>query len=400
LKPEDIGFRLGPRINAIGRIADPEIVISLLTTDDMGLALERAMQCEQINQRRQQLCEQIEQEAIAHFEQSQIDLQQERVLVIVQPNWHHGVIGIVASRLVDRYGVPVFIGTYEDEQHIRGSARGIPEFHVFEALNFCQDLLGKFGGHKAAGGFSVPALNLDALRSRLSTFAHQCLEPEHLKPLLKIDAQANLNQINRQLYNQLDTLHPCGIDNPDPIFWTANVQVVDQQIVGKGHIKLTLSQDTRTQPFKLKAIAWRKAHDYFPLPPRVDIAYRLRENSWNGNITIELELLGVRLPTQSHLFFPSPTVPLKAAFDYKQRHYTCGFFETNCLPELRIKNPEGKVLVIEPGQTTGLLGSKREEATEVDLSKPYFYNLVQAALSALEIVKTHSSSAIEQGKKT
>ncbi len=393
LKPEDIGFRLGPRINAIGRIADPEIVISLLTTDDMGLALERAMQCEQINQRRQQLCEQIELEAIAHFEQSHLDLQTERVLVIVQPNWHHGVIGIVASRLVERYGVPVFIGTYEDEQHIRGSARSIPEFNVFDALNFCKDLLGKFGGHKAAGGFSLPALNLEALRSRLSTFANQCLEPEHLKPLLKIDAQANLNQINRQLYKQMDILHPCGIDNPEPIFWTANVQVVGQQILGKAkdHIKLTLSQSTGTQPFQLKAIAWRKARDYFPLPPLVDIAYRLRENDWNGNITIELELLGVRLPTQSHLFFPLPTEQLKAAFDYKQRHYTCGFFQIDSLPELRIKNSEGKILVIEPGQTTGLLGSKREDATEVELSKPHFYNLVQAALSALGVAKGHFS---------
>ena len=295
MKPEDIGFRLGPRINAVGRIADPQIVIELLTTDDMGLALERAMQCEQINQQRQQLCEQIEKEAIAYFEQSQLNLQQERVLVIVQPRWHHGVIGIVASRLVERYGVPVFIGTYEDEQHIRGSARGIPEFHVFAALEFCKDLLGKFGGHKAAGGFSLSALNLAALRARLSNFANQCLQPEHLKPLLKIDAQANLNQIDSQFYQQLDILHPCGIENSDPVFWVPNVQVVDQQIVGKGHIKLTLLQNIDNQPFKFKAIAWRWS-EYFPLPPRVDIAYRLRENSWNGNTTIELELQGVRVP--------------------------------------------------------------------------------------------------------
>jgi len=387
LKPEDIGFRLGPRINAIGRIADPQIVIELLTTDDMGVALERAKQCEEINQRRQQLCEQIEQEAVAWVEQSQLDLHQERVLVIVQPNWHHGVIGIVGSRLVERYGVPVFIGTYEDEQLIRGSARGIPEFHVFEALGFCQGLLRKFGGHKAAGGFSLPTGNLDALRSRLSLFAHHCLQPEHLKPLLKIDAQANLNQINHHLYQQLDVLHPCGIENPDPVFWTPNVQVVEQKIVGKGHLKLTLSQDTGTVPFKLKAIAWRKAGDYFPLPPRVDISYRLRENSWNGNTTIELELVGVRLPTQPLLLFPSTAVPLKAAFTYEQRHYTCGIFKTDSLPELRIKNPEAKVLAIKLGKNTGLLGSKREDAIEVDLSKPHFYNLVQAALSALELAK-------------
>ena len=382
LKPEVIGFRLGPRINAIGRIADPQIVIELLTTDDMGLARERAMQCEQINQRRQQICEQIEQEAVAWVEQSQLDLHQERVLVIVQPSWHHGVIGIVGSRLVERYGVPVFIGTYEDEENIRGSARGIPEFHVFEALDYCQGLLGKFGGHKAAGGFSLPSDNLDALRSRLSTFAHQCLQPEHLKPLLKIDAQANLNQINPTLYKQLDVLHPCGIENPEPVFWTPNVQIVEQKIIGKGHLKLALSQTTGTQPFKLKAIAWRW-RDYFPLPPRVDISYRLRENIWNGNTTIELELVGIRLPTQSYPFLPSTTAPSKAAFDYKQRHYSCGIFKTDSLPELRIKNSEGKVLALNLGKTTGLLGSKREDATEVDLSIPHFHNLVQAALSAL-----------------
>jgi single-stranded-DNA-specific exonuclease len=387
LKPEDIGFRLGPRINAVGRIGEPQTVIDLLTTDDMGIALERAMQCEQINASRQQLCEQIEQQAIAYVELRQIDLQQEKVLVIVQPDWHHGVIGIVASRLVERYGVPVFIGTHEDEQHIRGSARSIPEFHVFEALEFCHDLLGKFGGHKAAGGFSLPSENLDALRDRLSQFANSCLQSSHLKPLLKIDAQTDFNQIDLQLYKQLDTLHPCGIENPDPVFWTANVQVIDQQIVGKGHIKLTLAQDNVNQPVQIKAIAWRW-RDYFPLPPRLDIAYRLRENTWNGNTNIELELLGVRLPTRSHLSFPSAIIPLKTSFEYKQRHYICGFFQTDSLPELRIKNSAGRVLVIEPGQTTGLLGNRREDAELVDISQPHFYNLVQAALNALEIAKS------------
>lgn len=391
LKPDDIGFRLGPRINAIGRIGDPQTVIDLLTTDDMGIALERAMQCEQINVRRQQLCEQIELSAIAYVETYHVaSLQQERVLVIVQPDWHHGVIGIVASRLVERYGVPVFIGTYENQGHIRGSARGIPEFHVFEALEFCRDCLGKFGGHKAAGGFSLLSENLGALRSRLIQFANSCLQPEHLKPLLKIDAQANLNQIDLQLYKQLDALHPCGIDNANPVFWSANVQVVDQQIVGKGHIKLTLAQDSSfnvlgadsSAPTKIKAIAWRW-RDYLPLPPRLDIAYRLRENTWNGNTNIELELVGIRLPSQLPLFFPLTTTPTKAVFEYKQRRYTCGLFKTDSGSELRIKNSQGIVLALEPGQTIALLGSRREEATEVDIFQPHFYNLIQAALKAL-----------------
>jgi single-stranded-DNA-specific exonuclease len=304
-------------------------------------------------------------------------------LVIVQPDWHHGVIGIVASRLVERYGVPVFIGTYEDEdkEHIRGSARGIPEFHVFEALEFCKDLLGKFGGHKAAGGFSLPAENLDALRASLSQFAHQCLQPEHLKPLVEIDAQADFAQLTSNLYQQIDALHPCGIGNPDPVFWTPNVRVLEQKIVGKGHLKLTLAQDNQT----ITAVAWRWG-EYSPLPVQVDIAYKLRENTWNGNTSIELELAGIRLPASP---LTSTAMSKKAEFYFNERRYLCSLVETNqgtsVLNELRIKNPEGKVLAVQKGQRIGLLGANREEAKEVDVTQPRYYQLIKAATRALEL---------------
>ncbi len=246
LKPEAIGFRLGPRINAVGRIADPKIVIDLLTTDDPGEALERAMQCEEVNQLRQRLCELIEQEAIALAEAYAPNLQNDRVLLIVKDDWHHGVIGIVASRLVERYGVPVFIGTYEEDDptRIRGSARGIPEFNVFDALQCCADLLDKFGGHKAAGGFSLAAENLDEMRSRLRIFANMHLQPQHLRPLIAVDAQANLRDLTLDLYQQIDQLHPCGIGNPDPVFWTPSVRIVEQQAIGKDrtHLRVVVSQ--------------------------------------------------------------------------------------------------------------------------------------------------------------
>ncbi|MBW4475615.1 MAG: hypothetical protein KME54_01775 [Tolypothrix brevis GSE-NOS-MK-07-07A] len=388
LKPEDIGFRLGPRINAIGRIGDPQIVIDLLTTDDMGIALARAMQCEAINKQRQQMCSEIELEAIAIVEAEFISsLQQNRVLVVVKSNWHHGVIGIVASRLVERYGVPVFIATYEDETHIRGSARGIPEFNVFAALEYCHDLLGKYGGHKAAGGFSFPAENLPALRSLLCEFANKSLALEHIKPLIKIDAKANLNEIKSQLYQQLNVLHPCGIDNPDPVFWTPDVQVIEQKIVGKGHIKLTVAQIIDNRQFKIKAIAWRWG-DYFPLPSKVDIAYKLRENNFNGSTTIELELTGVRLAKQSHLSFTSTSTPSKSTFEYNQRHYSCGIYQNGELPELRIKNSEGKVLAVQPGQSNALLGTNRQDAKIVDISQPQYDGIIQAALKALKSVKS------------
>ncbi|NEP80302.1 MAG: single-stranded-DNA-specific exonuclease RecJ [Okeania sp. SIO3B3] len=383
LKPDDIGFRLGPRINAVGRIADPQIVIELLTTDDMGIALERAMQCEEINQQRQLLCEEIEQEAIAWCESSQINLQEERVLVVVQPGWHHGVIGIVASRLVERYGVPVFIGTYEEEgqEIVRGSARGIPEFDVFEALQFCDELLGKYGGHKAAGGFSFSAENLDKFRSRLSEFAHQCLEIQHLKPLISIDAEAEIKELNFDLYRQIDLLHPCGIENKDPVFWSRNVRISEQRIVGKGHIKLTLIEGEIIQ-----AIAWRWG-DYFPLPSVVDIAYKMRENTWNGQSNIELELLGVRLPMEvSRNSQTSPeNLPQKVEFYYNNRPYICSLYQIGDVQELRIRNSRGEVLAIQKGQKIGLLGKTRNNAKQVNVSDARFFNLIKEAMSALKL---------------
>lgn len=302
LKPEDIGFKLGPRINAIGRISDPEIVIEMLTTDDVGVALERALQCEQVNQTRRQLCTQIEQEAIAWCEtqigEGNLNLQQERVLVIVQPGWHHGVIGIVASRLVERYGVPVFIGTYEDDaqKEIRGSARGIPEFNVFDALQTCDDLMPKYGGHRAAGGFTFPAKHLRQVKSRLSHYACSQLQPEHLKPLVQVDVEAYLGDLDLELFSQIDQLHPCGIANSEPVFWSSDVQLLEQSTVGQNrdHLKVRLGQ---LQPdgsrIEIKGIAWRWG-EYCPLPDRLDIAYKLKLNEWQGSRTVEVELIGVR----------------------------------------------------------------------------------------------------------
>jgi single-stranded-DNA-specific exonuclease len=374
LKPDDIGFKLGPRINAIGRIGDPQTIIELLTTDDAGIGLERAMQCEQINRTRQEWCEKIEQEAIEVVETTPIDWQGDRVLVVVQNGWHHGVIGIVASRLVERYGVPVFIGTYEEEDlgKIRGSARGIEEFHVFEALQFCRDVLGKFGGHKMAGGFGLDSQNLPRLQQQLSQFAYQCLQPEHLKPLIKIDALADFGQITAELFHQIDSLQPWGIGNEFPVFWTPNVRVVEQQVVGKNHVKLLLAQADDT---RIKAVAWRWG-SYCPLPPRIDIAYKLKENTWNGQTAIEIELVGVRLPAENNEI-------KKAVFVHSGRSYACSFWES--LNEIRIKNERGEVLSLQKGQKFGLLGETRQKAQPVDVTRAPFYTLIKAAVKALSL---------------
>ncbi|MEM6613059.1 MAG: single-stranded-DNA-specific exonuclease RecJ [Cyanobacteria bacterium P01_C01_bin.72] len=426
LKPDDIGFRLGPRINAVGRIGDPQMVIELLTTDNLLIAQARADQCEQTNQKRRQLCEQIEKEAIALVENTPIPWKSERVLIVVAAGWHHGVIGIVASRLVERYGVPVFIGTYEDHEEsdheevkpadqekppaprmIRGSARSIDEFNVFDALTYCDELLGKYGGHRAAGGFSFQADNLEAVKQKLSEFAHKCLEVEHLKPLVKIDAQATLEQVDYELYQQIESLQPWGIGNSTPVFWTPNVRVIEQRAIGKSqdHLKLTLQEADSSTP--IKALAWRWG-EYCPLPNCLDIAYKLKENHWQGNTAIELEIVGVRLPqtpisnTNSKVTTinqpvttSNDTIPAnqpvrnnpiknnkvqKAVFTQNGRIYVCSKTTT----ELRIRNDRGHVLAVGKGDRTGLLGKSRDEAKEVNVTQPPYFQLIKTALKAIK----------------
>jgi single-stranded-DNA-specific exonuclease len=385
MHPDDIGFKLGPRINAIGRIGDPQIVIELLTTDDAAMALFLAKQCEEINRERQRLCEQIEREAIALVEETPIDWQKARVLVVIDREWHHGVIGIVASRLVERYGVPVFIGTFEEEDpdKIRGSARGIQEFNVFEALEFCDDLLGKYGGHKAAGGFSFPASNLEAVKERLSKFAYQYLDREHLKPLIKIDAQAQLDRLNLDLYQQIDSLQPWGIGNEFPVFWTPNVIVKEQKIVGKNHLKITVAEANNSSK-TLKAIAWRWG-EYFPLPNRLDLAYKIKQNCWKDRIYIELEIVGVRSSVNKNKLEKDNTT----IFNHREKIYTCSLEKSD--RELKIENDRGDVLSIEKGKKIGYL-SKSDRAIDtedlknkaVDVTEPHYYQLIKEALIALE----------------
>ncbi len=427
LRPEDIGFKLGPRINAVGRIGDPQVVIDLLTTDDPAIALERATQCEQANQHRQEWCNRIETEAVAWIEAQQaeggVDLLRDRVLLVIHPHWHHGVIGIVASRLVERYGVPVFIATYEDEEQkeIRGSARGIPEFNVFEALQSCHDLLTKFGGHPAAGGFSFPAKHLRQVKSRLVKFANETLRPEHLKPLVMVDVRAHLRDLTADLYTQINALQPCGIGNPDPVFWTANVRVVEQRAIGqtKAHLKLRLAEEDGVS---MEAIAWRWG-EYCPLPDRLDVAYKLSLNEWQGTRTLQLELVGVRpasLPPSTKSgtarqtgvpptaeMVPPPSAPAhiplgdmapapeNAApsppeagwvnFMFSNRPYQAQVLQQGEARELQIHNGDGHALVVLLPERKGYLWIPGENAQLVNLAEPGYANLIQAALDAIAL---------------
>ncbi|MEM1367254.1 MAG: single-stranded-DNA-specific exonuclease RecJ [Cyanobacteria bacterium P01_H01_bin.15] len=386
LQPDDIGFRLGPRINAVGRLADPQIVIEMLTTDEPGLALERAMQCEAINKQRQQLCTEIEADAIALIEKENLPWREDRVLVVVKSGWHHGVIGIVASRLVERYGVPTFIASAEEDGSLRGSARSIPEFDVFEALNAAHDVLGKYGGHRAAGGFSLPADNLDAFRQRLRNYAWGCLDPSHLYPLVKIDAQATLADLTEERYHEIADLHPWGIGNELPIFWSPNVQVLEQRRIGKNHLKVTLADDSQAE---ITAIAWRWG-DYYPLPNQVDIAYKLRENHWRGKVSVELELVGARLSNVLVNQSPQLTILPTTQFTHQGVAYTCRLESAG--RALWLEDRQGNSLLLQRGQARGTLQRRQQPAETIDVTRPPFFNLVRAAVTALQTQPTVKTS--------
>ncbi|MEN9226204.1 MAG: single-stranded-DNA-specific exonuclease RecJ [Thermostichus sp. DRC_bins_24] len=330
LRPEAIGFGLGPRINAVGRIGQAGMVIKLLTTDDPLQAQKLAQRCERLNQVRQQMCGRIETEALEQIEQQRRNLRQDRVLTLLgspQHKWHKGVIGIVASRLADRFGCPVFIGSQSPRGEISGSARqGIPEFDVFQGLEFCKDLFHKHGGHPAAGGFSLKAENWPLLEERLRQFAQQHLQPEQIQPLVPIDVEAPLADLTLDLYQQLQHLQPCGIGNPEPVFCSRNLQILQQQRFGRSgssdpsHLKVlvqdpdlgaTSKSETSKRP--LWAICWRGAEVY-PLPEHIDLAYTLKAKSWRGETQLELEVVGIQpalAPVLNPPVAPAPvsTVP-------------------------------------------------------------------------------------------
>ena len=273
LDAEAVGFQLAPRINAVGRLGDPLLVVELLTTADPVRALELARQCDGLNRQRRELCSAIESEAVALLE---ADASRSPAFVLLaQTHWHHGVIGIVAARLMERCGRPVALLADEGGGRMRASVRAPRGFAVDRALQCCDDLLERHGGHPAAGGFTVRAEQLGELQDRRDGLAQIWLreagdgipvEPEALLPLDRID---------REFWRQLRRLEPFGIGHPAPLFWSSGCRVVEQRLLRGGHLELQLEQNG----VRRRAMAWRWQGEA-ELPPEVDVAFRLRLDRW------------------------------------------------------------------------------------------------------------------------
>ncbi len=284
---EAVGFQLAPRINAVGRLGDPQLVVDLLTTEDEEQALELARSCEALNRQRRELCSAIEAEALALLEAD--GPQRPPFLLLAQGHWHHGVIGIVASRLVERFGRPVALLAGEGDGRLRASVRAPKGFAVDRALTACAELLERHGGHPAAGGFTVRAENVSALQERLDALARTWLEGAGDGLAVEPEALLRLERINREFWRQLQRLAPFGIGHPTPLFWSSRCQVLEQKLLRGGHLQLLLAQgETR-----LRAIAWRWQGPSQWIGP-VDVAYRLRRDEWQGVERLQLEVEAIR----------------------------------------------------------------------------------------------------------
>jgi len=280
------GFTFGPRINAAGRIGRPDAALELFLTDLPARADEQARFLDAANRERQAIEKEIVREAIEEIDAT-FDEEKDFGLVIAREGWHIGVIGIVASRLVNRYGRPVVVIGMDGETG-RGSCRSIDAFNVLDGLNACSGLLKQFGGHAMAAGLELELENLDAFKEQFNAFAAGQLKGNDLQPVLEIDCAIKLAEADAALMDGLKRTGPFGQDNPEPVWAVLGVNVADSRILKEKHLKLSLSAGNT----RIDAIGFNMA-EKLPAGP-VDIAFTLQENTWNGRTTLQLNLKDIR----------------------------------------------------------------------------------------------------------
>ncbi|HEY2363187.1 MAG TPA: single-stranded-DNA-specific exonuclease RecJ [Candidatus Angelobacter sp.] len=300
----DVGFRLGPRINAAGRMDVARDVIELFTCKNQVRCNEIAEKLNQLNLERQAE----EQRIVAEIEEqlaAEPDLTGKFCMVFDGDGWHRGVVGIVASRVVEKTGRPALVIAREAEE-AHGSGRSITAFHLLNALESCHDLFTRFGGHAHAVGFAMSSKDVPALKQRLNTYAQVMLKPEDLLPELSIDAEIPLSSVTPELLNSLGQLEPFGHGNREPVFSSCGVSLLmPPRVLKEKHIKLRVNQKlpNAKASFNYEAVGWRMAEQALAegLQPgdNLDVAYKVGLNFHPdfGGLELTLEDFRRSVPT-------------------------------------------------------------------------------------------------------
>lgn len=283
-----IGYRIGPRINAAGRLKHAMLAYELLMAEDAETAADVADSLNAINQERRTITEDIVQQALSMAEDSE-DVP--AFVFAFDEHFHEGVVGLAASRLAEQYYRPAAVGQV-NEDHIRASVRSIPEFNVIMALDECKDLLIRHGGHSAAAGFTVALENRDALIEKLRTLAEQQLAGQTLQPSIEIDCEVSFRELDDELLDFLEQLEPFGPGNPVPVLVAHQVEILEKRCVGKDgkHLKLLF----RENGLPRGGIAFGMGDRFEQLSRWVDVAFHLERNVYRGVTEQQLNVVDIK----------------------------------------------------------------------------------------------------------
>jgi single-stranded-DNA-specific exonuclease len=283
---------LAPRINAVGRMADAMDGVRLLLTEKEEEARVLARQLDEENRRRQAVDRSILAEAVELLAPT-FDPARQRAVVLASDRWHAGVIGIVASRIVERVHRPTALIALRGDGHARGSARSIPGFDLYAAIRDCGEHLERYGGHRAAAGFDIRPDRIEAFRDAFDARARAALTDEQLVAEIGVDLELSLAAADREMFRYLRHMGPFGIGNPTPVFVARGVEVSGVRPVGEGHVKMHLHQDGA----RLEAIGFRMADRYAAVGTangRLDVAFQLQEDRWRGRVRLQAKLVDLR----------------------------------------------------------------------------------------------------------
>lgn len=288
---EDVGFQLGPRINAVGRLQDAELAVELFLSEDNEDAEHLASEVHALNEERKKIVVQIVKEA----EEIVAEKQLPNVIVVAKEGWNEGVLGIVASRLVQKYQRPAIVLAINPEKMIaKGSARSIPAFNMFKNCMEIKDLFEQFGGHSQAAGMTIPYENIEEVQSLLSEAAEQQLIPEDFKPVLEINQKLEINKLDLSLIEEINQLAPFGIGNPKPLFVVDAIPNDVRQLgANQNHLKLKFTEDGTT----MEAIGFQKGalFSYITKETSIEVAGELSVNEWNGNRKVQMIMTDLRI---------------------------------------------------------------------------------------------------------
>lgn len=288
----DIVFQIGPRINAAGRIDHAKDAVNLLISKSIDEAKNYSVAVDDQNNVRKDFDLQITTEALSLIENS-VANQQRKSTVLYKSDWHKGVIGIVASRLTEKYYRPTVILT-QTNGHIAGSARSVLGFDLYEALSECSDLLDQFGGHKYAAGLTMQEKNISLFQEKFETVVQRTIKPEMLQQEVSIEMAIELKEIDGKFYRLLKQFEPFGPLNDAPIFLTKNVKTSGlASIVGTNHLKLAVTEDN-SPLFDCIAFGLAEHIDHLNDGKAFDICYSIEENNWRGKKNLQLNIKGIR----------------------------------------------------------------------------------------------------------